>query len=297
MLNLIATTDKLRITSSVAASLDCVVAHADVSSAVPPVVQDYNRVVLNHAAASTVDLLAAPGGTLRRNVKTIHVRNKHASLTTDVTILFDVSGTSYELYKATLKAGDSLEYVEGVGWFTLAAPTTLNALAGAALAAQGPGFATDTYVLGSGLNVNNRLQAGSFFRWIISMSKTAAGTAAPTFNIRFGTAGAVGDTSRVLFTGPAQTAVADTAWLEIIGTFRVVGATAVLQGELRLHHNLAVTGFATVNPAGVVFLTTTSGTFDSTVANSIIGLSMNGGASAAWTVTSVIAIGNNLIGV
>src|SRR5687767_11489060 len=53
------------------------------------------------------------------------------------------------------------------------------------IASQGAGFATDTYVTGSDLIIPSfGLQARTMFRWVLSASKTAAGTATPVYSIR-----------------------------------------------------------------------------------------------------------------
>jgi hypothetical protein len=295
MLILVTTTDTLRVITSAVCDVDVVASHIDCSQASPPVMDQPETTVTNITTATTTTIVAAPGGTKRRNVKSCNIRNAHATTAVDVTVTLERSSTVYELVKVTLLAGETLEYVEGVGFFKIASAVVPQPSGGGSVAVQGPGFAADTYVLGSNFNITGRVQAGSWVQWQIAMSKTAAGVAAPTFNIRVGTAGAIGDTSRVLFTGPAQTAVADTAWLRIVAKFNSVGAAAVIQGELALHHNLAATGFASVNPAGFVPLSTTSGSFDSSPAGTNIGISMNGGASAAWTVTSCIFDAEGLI--
>jgi hypothetical protein len=161
----------------------------------------------------------------------------------------------------------------------------------ASVAAQA-GFAADTYLAGSSLLLPTGLiKAGTSFYWVFDAVKTAAGTAAPTVILRFGTAGAIGDAARVTFTFSAQTGVVDRAIFEVWANFRSVGAgtAAVLAGIAKLRHQLAVTGFNTVQPAGMQTLAVTSGGFDSTPAASYAGLSVNGGASAAWTVTVVQA--------
>jgi hypothetical protein len=64
------------------------------------------------------------------------------------------------------------------------------------------------------------------------------------------------------------------------------GTAAVVQSRARLTHALSITGLSTsVTPITVA----TSGGFDSTVAASIIGVSLNGGTSAAFTITLVEA--------
>ena len=126
---------------------------------------------------------------------------------------------------------------------------------------------------------------------IFQASKTNAGTAAPAINVRFGTAGAIGDTARCTLTFSAQTAAVDTGSFEVWVTFRTIGASAVMQCVGQRLHGLSVTGFGNlVSETQSV----TSGTFDSSVANSIIGVSVNGGASAAWTIPLVQAELENL---
>lgn len=115
MLNLTATTDKLQVTTSSAADLDVHASWADLSAgAVTP-----GRTNTAIASATTTDIVAAPAGSTQRNVKTINVRNKHASLACDVTVIFDQNATGFELHKATLLAGEALEYIEGIGWFVV----------------------------------------------------------------------------------------------------------------------------------------------------------------------------------
>jgi hypothetical protein len=154
------------------------------------------------------------------------------------------------------------------------------------LANQGPGFNADTYVTGSSIPIpSTGMQAGTRYHALLDVTKTGAGTAVPTINVRFGTAGAVGDTSRCLLTLTAGTAAADTGTFEVWATFRSVGSgsSAVIQCMGQVRHRLTTTGL--INAGAVGTYMTTGGGFDSTVANSIIGLSINGGTSASWTVT------------
>jgi len=158
----------------------------------------------------------------------------------------------------------------------------------AAIAAQGAGFASDTYVTDSHILIPSfGFQARTMFRWLISASKTAAGIATPIYQVRIGANKTTGDTSRLTLTGPAQTAAADVALIQIYLTIRSIGASGVMQGTVTMDHNLAATGFAN-NAAGLV--EGTSAGFDMTaLAGQFIGLSINGGSSAAWTVTQVRA--------
>ncbi len=157
----------------------------------------------------------------------------------------------------------------------------------ASIAAQGAGFSSDTYVTGSNLIIPSfQMQAKTLFHWRISVSKTAAGTATPVYSIRIGTAAGTSDTARLQLTGPAQSAAADIAVIEIIATVRSVGTgtSGVIQGTVLMAHNLAATGFAT---AAHVVEGTSAGFDNSDLDGSYIGLSIDGGASAAWTITQV----------
>lgn len=158
----------------------------------------------------------------------------------------------------------------------------------ASVASQGAGFAADTYVTNSGLLIPGfGAQAGMTFLWFISASKTAASTATPVYTIRIGAAQGTGDTARVALTGPAQTAAADVGILTIVATVRNIGASGVIQATASWNHSAASTGFAN-NTAGAV--EGASSAFDTTaLAGLYAGLSINGGASSAWTLTQCVA--------
>jgi len=157
------------------------------------------------------------------------------------------------------------------------------------------GFASDTYLAGSGISIPSvGLQAGTRYHAVFYVSKTALGTAAPTINIRYGTTNTVSDTSRCLLTFTAGTAAADEGTFEVWATLRTVGSgtSAVIQCVGQVRHRLTTTGL--VNAGAIATYTTTGGGFDSTVANSYISTSVNGGTSAAWTITLVQAELTNL---
>lgn len=158
---------------------------------------------------------------------------------------------------------------------------------------QQTGFSTDTYLAGSNVTVSaSSLQAGSRYYCMFDVSKTAAGTATPIITVRFGTNGSTADSARLTFTFLAGTAAADAGTVEIWCTFRTIGGSGVLQGSARFTHRLQITGLQNL-PSPT--LQVTSATFDTTVANSKIGVSVNGGASAAWTIQTVQAALENLV--
>ena len=130
------------------------------------------------------------------------------------------------------------------------------------------------------------LVTGAAWRFTWSMSKTNAGIAAPTFNIKIGSAGTVSDTTRFTITGPAQTAAVDTGRYELIVQLRSAGAAAVLSGHITGQHTAATgAGFGTAN-ASDGYQIATSAAFDSTTAVGgwFVSLSLAPGASAVWTI-------------
>lgn len=151
----------------------------------------------------------------------------------------------------------------------------------------------DTYVTGSNISIPPHLmQIGTTFRWRIVLSKSAAGTAAPVWVVRVGTAGATSDSGILTFTQvAAQTAVVDTGIYDITAILRNTGASGILAGMLSMTHVLATTGLSTL---GANVQQVTSSGFSTTVASSIVGLSVNPGASGVWTIQAVTAEALNL---
>ncbi len=158
---------------------------------------------------------------------------------------------------------------------------------------QAPAATTRTYIAGTALTMpTNKMQIGTCFRWKFNMTKTAAGNAASTFDICFGTAGTTADTARVSFTKPAGTAAIDEATVEITAICRgPLSASGIVVGQFTLTHNLASTGHATIP---CVSVNTVSAGFDVTTANLIAGVCITSGASDAITIQMVQAEAWNL---
>jgi hypothetical protein len=137
------------------------------------------------------------------------------------------------------------------------------------------------------------IQVKAILFWRISASKTAAGVATPIYTIRCGAAKTTSDTAVLALTGPAQTAVADIGTLVIMCTVRTAGASAIVQGTAWWEHRGTIantttsgTGFANDTTGHVE---ATSGAVDlSAAAAQFVGLSLNGGTSAAWTTTQCV---------
>jgi hypothetical protein len=160
------------------------------------------------------------------------------------------------------------------------------------------GYAADTYLAGSSITMPaGGPVVGTAYHCVFDMVKTAAGTAAFTVTVRFGTAGTTSDAALLTFAFTAGSAVADTGRLELFLHFRTVGSgtAAVVVGQISCDHQFAATGLTTQGAAGFAQITTVSSGFDSTPAGSILGLSVNGGASFSGTNTIVEAEALNSI--
>lgn len=172
---------------------------------------------------------------------------------------------------------------------------TMDDITAYSVVAQGAGFATDTYLAGSAIPfLATSPRVGTQYQVTFDVSKTGAGTATPILIVRVGTLGTVVDAARLTFTFPAATAAADVGTFTVWAIFRTIGATGVMQGRANLIHDGGATGLTGLSVRPGPTLQVTSGAFDTTVANSIIGVSVNGGLNAAWTVQLVEAQALNL---
>lgn len=127
MILLAATTDKLQVISSAAATLDVHVSYMELSSSTFAV-NGGGKQNTAITTATTTDILAAPGSSTYRNAKTINIRNKDTVLPCTVTIQFNQNSTLFELHQALIQPGEALEYIEGVGFFVLSNNTTSRVL-------------------------------------------------------------------------------------------------------------------------------------------------------------------------
>lgn len=165
----------------------------------------------------------------------------------------------------------------------------------ASIAAQGAGFASDTYVTDSDILIPSfGMQARTLFQWKISASKTGASTGTPAYAIRIGSARTTADTARLTLTGPAQTAVADIGTLTILVVVRSVAASGVMQGTAWWDHrgtaaNTTTSGTGFANDVTGHVEGTSAGFDNSALGGQYIGLSINGNTSSSWTVTQVWA--------
>lgn len=278
------TSDVLRVVTSAAVSVDACADWMDyATSTVTP-----GATLTNISTATTTTIIAAPAASTQRNVKAVTIRNKDASLSTDVTVQRYNGTTAYEVIKITLAAGDLLEFAEGVGWFKVPNPVTAPN-PGVLTADQSIGASVTNYITNSDLRVSSGrpLKAGTVMRWHLIVTKTGAATATMTYDLRVGTAGTTADTSRASLATGTQTANADISHVFVQVVVRSISATGAIHTAIEMDHNLATTGFWVT--ANSLLSETTSGTFDTTATNLIFGLSLTTGASHAITVKQVAA--------
>lgn len=197
-MNLTDTTHSLELVTSAALSTDWVVDYTDVdksgATAVTP-----GSAQGNVSSATDTTIVSAPSASVYRAVRHISLRNKDASSTQTVTIQKDVSGTEYEIAKATLAAGETWEWTPETGGRTLDAQ-------GRAVAVQRTQAnvtnALNTVVLSSDV-VNNNAVANTIADVTgLSFSVTAGETYWFQFVIPY-TAAATTTGSRWAINGPA----------------------------------------------------------------------------------------------
>jgi hypothetical protein len=282
MLNL-ASTGVLQVITAAASTVDCMASWVDFQSGGTGVVPSSLATAITTAATTTI--VGAPASGDIRNIKSCYIRNRGAVSTT-VTVRVLISAVGYEIRKVTLFPGDTLVYDEGsIAWDVL---RELSGFRSISTADQSVPVALTAITNGT-LDANN-LKAGTVFRWRVVMSKTAAGLAAQTFEVKFGTAGTTADTSRVgttsAFSTGTQTANADVAEVFVACVVRSVGASGIVTGKMNLAHNLAATGFA---PTANVVAMQTSAAFDNTTSGLKATLCTTPGTSAAVTINQVEA--------
>lgn len=295
MILLTSTSDIIRVvTGAAVTTVTCHVSYVDnASGTITPA-----RTNTAITTATTTTICASPAASTQRNVRAIQITNNSAS-STQVTVQHFDGTTSTDLMGVTLKAGENLVFgedgewkhhdVQGAEYSTNSTPPILFNNSTSTVSA---GYASDTYLAGSGILLPSGISvAGLQYICEFDMVKTAAGTAAPAINVRYGTAGTTADASICAMTFAAGTAAADTGKFTVVVTMRSAGAgtSAVVVGSAMVNHALAATGLTATGASGTGQITTVGGGFNSTPANSTIGISFNGGASFSGTCNFVQA--------
>lgn len=182
MLLLLATTDKLQLVTSAAADIDVVASIQDKTTSTGAIGSASQRTTIT--TATTTDIVAAPSSGIERNIVELTARNAHATQPSDVTAVLNANGTLYEICKFTLAAGDTLEYIEGVGWFLI---TNAAALDKKLVVTADVINATTSWADITGLTC--LLQAGKSYNFLASLiHQTNATTTGARFGVNTGSA-------------------------------------------------------------------------------------------------------------
>lgn len=290
MLLLTSTSDIIRVVTGAAVSTITVqTSYVDnASGTITPL-----RTNTNISTATTTTIVASPSASTQRNVKLISITNNNATTSCQITVQHFDGTTSVDLMGVTLKAGENLIFDDNGNWHhhdlqgaEFTAMSTPPLIFNNSSSTVSAGYATDTLLAGSSILLPSGVTiAGILYEVIFDMVKTAAGTAAPIVNIRFGTAGTTADASICTMTFGAGTAAVDTGRFTMVGTLRSAGSgtTAVMAGSTMINHALAATGLTSTGASGTGQITTIGGGFNSTVANSYLSVSFNGGTSFSGT--------------
>lgn len=279
---LVNTTDKLQLVTGQAVTVDVSAHYGDYASGSVTLGRQLTAI----STATTTDILAAPAASTARKVKALTVRNKGSS-NVDVTVVYDANGTDYEMYKSTLRPGECLQYIEGVGFFKNVEVN--DQLTNISTADQSIGASATVYLTGSEVLFPRTPQVGTFIEWLVQIAKTGAATAAETWTLRFGTNGTTGDTTRNTFTLDTETAVADEMVVRISAIIRgPIGASCIVEAVAVADDDLTTTGFSNTARKAQVRRSQSAG-FDITPANTRVGVVVASGASHALTVRQVVA--------
>lgn len=194
-------------------------------------------------------------------------------------ILLDTQSTP-----STPAAGKGVVYVDSTSKRAVNLDDTGVVRAGTlsknASAGQQTGFAADTYLTGSSILIPScGMQVGQLYKWEVGIEKSAAGTALIATTVRIGSNQSTADTSRAaLAQTVAQAATASANIMHVSLLVRTVSASGVVVASM------GFTGTQLGDGDRIV-----SATFDNTaLAGQFVGLSLNGGASASYTIDSVV---------
>lgn len=111
MLILSTTTDIVQVVSSSTADLEVSADFIDFDGTNGVPGRQHTKIT----TATTTTVVAAPAAGFYRNIKTLTVRNKHASTSNTATVRKDLNGTNYEYVSWALAAGESLQFGDE-GW-------------------------------------------------------------------------------------------------------------------------------------------------------------------------------------
>lgn len=113
MILLASTSDLIRVVTSAAVTVDVHASYVDLLAGASVIPGRKNTAI---ATATTTDVVEAPAASVVRNMKHLSIRNRHATLPVDVTVIHTDGTTPVELRKLTLTAGQEMIYDDAAGW-------------------------------------------------------------------------------------------------------------------------------------------------------------------------------------
>lgn len=117
MLLLTSTNDQMQVIASVAGTLDVHASWVDTVTSTGTVTPGRTNTTI--ITAATISVAGSPAASTQRNVKTLHIRNKHATLSNDITIQHSDGTVVSQLFKRTLAPGGEIEYTDQGGFVNL----------------------------------------------------------------------------------------------------------------------------------------------------------------------------------
>lgn len=115
MILLTTTSDKLQVLTGSVGTVDVHASFVDYNgSVVTP-----GRTDTNITTAAVIDIVAPPGASVQRNVKSVTIRNIHASASNNVIVRHTDGTLIIQLIRYTLLAGEQLHYFDKDGWIVI----------------------------------------------------------------------------------------------------------------------------------------------------------------------------------
>jgi hypothetical protein len=284
MLLLTSTSDLVRVVTGQTPGIDVHASWVDLASGVVTPGRTNTKIT----TATTTSIVGSPAASTQRNVKTINIKNIHATNSNAITVDHTDGTNAIELYEITLLAGEMLHYSDETGWTLFDATgipkvvqlafqtrqltgdqsnstTTLTEVTGLKLVSVGPGTFQFTYMViyqaaatttGVRFSVEHTGTVTSFvanMRWVDDSSAASTGAADQNAVGAAGQVVAAMAARAASTTGWGTTISVDTAnanCLMIIEGTLVVSAT----GQLQLWHGSEVAAASTVKAGSSIVL-------------------------------------------
>jgi hypothetical protein len=117
MLLLTSINDQIQIVTGVAGAIDVHATWVDTVPSTGAITPGRTNTAI--ITAATVSVAGSPAASTQRNVKTLHIRNKHATLNNDVTVRHSDGTAVCELFRRALAPGGEIEYTDQGGFINL----------------------------------------------------------------------------------------------------------------------------------------------------------------------------------